>query len=135
MAIIPSSGATVIGNAVRIYTNAGAPTNGTSGTYAGIAGKGSILVDTTNATAYQNTNTLASPTWSAFPVASGELTSLLAAIPTTAVPSVASANATNPANVAYTQADQTALAALANETKAQLNALLVQLRTAGIVTP
>lgn len=51
------------GALVRTYTNAGAPTNGTSGTLAGVAEKGSLLTDTTNAKLYINTNTLASPTW------------------------------------------------------------------------
>jgi hypothetical protein len=54
--------ATAAGQAL-IYFKAGAPTNGTSGTFAGSAVKGSLLVDVTNATLYQNTNTLASPTW------------------------------------------------------------------------
>lgn len=48
-----------------IATNAGSPTNGTSGTLAGIADAGSLLIDNTNAVAYQNTGTLASPTWTA----------------------------------------------------------------------
>ena len=48
-----------------IATNAGAPTNGTSGTLAGIAARGSLLLDVTNAVLYQNSNTLASPTWTA----------------------------------------------------------------------
>jgi hypothetical protein len=43
--------------------NAGAPTNGTSGTFAGVAAVGALLIDTTNAFLYQNTNTQASPTW------------------------------------------------------------------------
>lgn len=45
---------------------AGAPTNGTSGTFAGTpqANPGSILLDVTNKAVYQNTNTQASPTWS-----------------------------------------------------------------------
>lgn len=46
-----------------ITTNAGAPTNGTSGTGANRFGKGSLLLDTTNGNLYINTNTLASPTW------------------------------------------------------------------------
>ena len=46
-----------------LYTNAGAPTNGTAGTLAGVAGKGSVLIDTTGATLYQNIGTLASPLW------------------------------------------------------------------------
>ena len=45
--------------------NAGAPSNGTSGTGAGLCGPGSLLIDITNKVLYQNTNTLASPTWSA----------------------------------------------------------------------
>lgn len=47
------------------FTNAGVPTNGTSGTLANIAGVGSLLIDTTNGVTYQNTNTSASPTWTA----------------------------------------------------------------------
>lgn len=43
------------------YYNAGAPTNGT--TFAGVAPKGSLLIDTTNGKLYINTNTQASPTW------------------------------------------------------------------------
>lgn len=53
----------IIEGALGIYQNAGTPTNGTSGTYAGIAPKGALLVDTTNAVLYINTNTQASPTW------------------------------------------------------------------------
>lgn len=48
---------------LRIMTGAGAPTNGTSGTGAGKAGPGSLYLDYTNKTIYQNTNTKASPTW------------------------------------------------------------------------
>lgn len=46
-----------------IFENAGAPVNGTSGTFANVVGVGSFLVDTTNANLYINTNTAASPTW------------------------------------------------------------------------
>lgn len=46
---------------MRPYINAGAPVNGT--TFAGIAPKGALLIDTTNAKLYINTNTKASPTW------------------------------------------------------------------------
>jgi hypothetical protein len=46
-----------------IYSNAGAPTSGASGTYVNEAGPGSLLVDTTNKKAYINTGTKASPTW------------------------------------------------------------------------
>lgn len=48
---------------LAIVTNAGAPTNGTSGTFAGQAGPGCLLIDTTNAILYINTNTKLSPTW------------------------------------------------------------------------
>lgn len=41
----------------------GAPTDGTSGTGAGIAGPGSTYNDYTNQVIYTNTNTKASPTW------------------------------------------------------------------------
>ena len=49
---------------VQAITNAGAPTDGTSGTGAGVARPGSLLVDTTNSDLYVNSNTKASPTWS-----------------------------------------------------------------------
>ena len=45
------------------FENAGAPADGTSGTFAGTAKKGALLTDTTNGKLYINTNTLASPTW------------------------------------------------------------------------
>lgn len=50
--------------ATVILTNAGTPVNGTSGTGVGVAGPGALLIDTTNAVIYMNSNTLASPTWS-----------------------------------------------------------------------
>ena len=54
----------IAGSLRRSFRNAGDPTNGTSGTYAGIADPGDILIDTTNKKIFQNTNTAASPTWS-----------------------------------------------------------------------
>lgn len=45
------------------WTNAGAPSNGPTGTLAGFANVGDLLVDITNAVTYQNTGTQASPTW------------------------------------------------------------------------
>jgi hypothetical protein len=53
----------LINNGTPIVTNAGAPTNGTSGTYAGQAGKGSVLLDYSNGVLYINSGTLASPIW------------------------------------------------------------------------
>ena len=64
--IPPDSGETPLiieGSRKRPWRNAGVPTDGASGTYATIAAKGDLLIDTTNGTIYQNTNTLASPTW------------------------------------------------------------------------
>lgn len=54
----------------RIWRNAGAPTNGTSGTFAGAAQPGDLMIDTTNKVVYMNMNTLASPTWNSFSDAS-----------------------------------------------------------------
>ncbi len=61
-----------------IVTNAGAPTNGTSGTYANLAGPGALLIDNTNGNLYINTNTKASPTWTL-------LYSAIALVPITAL--------------------------------------------------
>jgi hypothetical protein len=51
-------------NVFAFLVNAGAPSNGTSGTGANLAGPGCLLIDSTNKNLYINTNTLASPTWS-----------------------------------------------------------------------
>lgn len=60
-----------------VVTNAGAPVNGTSGTFAKIAAAGTLLIDVSNTTLYQNTNTQASPTWTQLTTASaGSLTTL-----------------------------------------------------------
>lgn len=50
-------------SATVTLTKAGAPTNGTNGTGAGVALPGQLLQDTTNGLLYQNTGTQASPTW------------------------------------------------------------------------
>lgn len=50
--------------AVQAASHAGAPSDGTSGTGAGLLDKGAVLTDTTNAKLYINTGTKASPTWS-----------------------------------------------------------------------
>lgn len=52
-------------NEVAVLEKAGAPVDGVAGTGAGFAGRGSLLVDYTNGTLYQNTGTKASPTWMA----------------------------------------------------------------------
>lgn len=48
---------------VVVISEAGAPTDGTSGDGAGVAEIGSLYTDTTNGVLYINTNTKASPTW------------------------------------------------------------------------
>lgn len=45
------------------FTTTTAPTNGTSGTFAGYAGPGAMLFDTSTGTVYFNIGTLASPVW------------------------------------------------------------------------
>lgn len=53
-----------------VFINSGSPTNGTAGTLANIANIGSLLIDiqTAGGALYQNTGTMASPTWSAAPL-------------------------------------------------------------------
>lgn len=41
----------------------GAPTDGTSGSFAGVAPPNALLMDITTGAVYKNTNTQASPTW------------------------------------------------------------------------
>jgi hypothetical protein len=61
-------------NGVFQSAGSGVPTNGTSGTGANKAGPGSLYIDYTNATIYQNTGTLASPTWTLLSAGGGTLT-------------------------------------------------------------
>jgi hypothetical protein len=51
------------GSRPRPYLNAGAPTNGTSGTLFGTAAVGALLVNTLTGKLYVNSGTVASPTW------------------------------------------------------------------------
>lgn len=53
----------LVNNGCPVVTNSGTPTNGTSGTFAGNAGLGALLIDYTNGVLYMNVGTLASPTW------------------------------------------------------------------------
>jgi len=57
---VPISGTTT---RPTIMYGAGAPSDGTSGTGAGLYHPGSLYIDTTGAKLYINTNTKASPTW------------------------------------------------------------------------
>ncbi len=54
-----------------VLLTAATPVNGTSGTYAKLAPPGALLIDSAHMTFYQNTNTLASPTWTALTSATG----------------------------------------------------------------
>jgi len=53
-------------NLVPVWPHAGAPSSGSTGTFAGVCAQGDLLVDITNTVLYINTGTSASPTWSAF---------------------------------------------------------------------
>lgn len=61
----------IAGSLRRVWRYAGAPTDGAAGTYYGVAEKGDLLIDSTNANLYQNTNTQASPTWTQFAEGTG----------------------------------------------------------------
>jgi hypothetical protein len=68
-AITPVSGPTFVeslGNNLIILRGTIAPIDGTSGTGAGVAGIGSIYINTAVAAFYQNSGSLSSPTWSMF---------------------------------------------------------------------
>jgi hypothetical protein len=56
----------LINNNCPLLTNNGIPTDGTTGTFAGQAGPGSLLIDFANGDLYINNGTLASPLWSPF---------------------------------------------------------------------
>lgn len=60
-------------NRIGFFTNAGAPTDGASGTFAGKAGTNSLIFDTTNGGVYINLGTLTLPLWTevGFPVGAG----------------------------------------------------------------
>lgn len=64
-------------NDVFAGSDAGAPTNGTSGTGAGIAGIGSTYTNVTTGAKYTNTGTKASPTWTANTPASASITTAM----------------------------------------------------------
>lgn len=53
----------LLNNDVAILSNAGVPTDGTSGSFAGYAGPGALVLDYTNGSLYINIGTKASPIW------------------------------------------------------------------------
>ncbi len=74
----------------KAWVNEGTPTSGTSGTLAGVAVAGDLLIDSTNGKVYQNTNTQASPTWTRLSsVASGTPVNAVAAAGTLTISGVA----------------------------------------------
>ena len=77
MALLESTNK-LTGTLRRVWRNAGIPTNGAAGTLVDVAEPGDLLIDTTNTTLYQNTNTQASPTWTQL-AASGAALSIDAA--------------------------------------------------------
>jgi hypothetical protein len=50
---------------IMIIPHAGIPTNGTSGTGVGKAGRGSLCINYTTGLLYINSGTITSPTWTA----------------------------------------------------------------------
>lgn len=52
-----------LGAGVYVFQGAGNPSDGTSGTGAGWAGPGSLYINRTAGTLFQNTGTQSSPTW------------------------------------------------------------------------
>lgn len=56
----------LINNRCPLLTNNGAPVSGTSGTFAGQAGKGTLLIDFSSGNFYINTGTIDSPSWIRF---------------------------------------------------------------------
>lgn len=55
-----------------VITGNGVPTNGTSGTGAGVVKKGWLYIDEDNGEVYKNTNTQASPTWTEISATAGD---------------------------------------------------------------
>lgn len=121
--------------------NAGAPTDGAAGTFAGTAPKGALLIDTTNGALYQNTGTQAEPTWTeigAAAIADNSVTNdklgadvkagSLAALTTTAQGSLQAAINEVDANADAAQADadtaNTNIGTLGNLTTAAQNNLV-----------
>lgn len=86
-------------------TKAGAPVSGTSGTGAGVANRGQLLLDTTTGIMYQNTGTQASPTWTIRFSSTGEAQTVTSGITASATQTLAGATAlTSKINVVSTSA-------------------------------
>jgi hypothetical protein len=100
---------------------------------------GAELIRTDTGVKYVNTGTATAPVWTQQAAPSAEMAALEAAIPQAAVADVAGttpAGGTGATAGAYdTAAHRDALIATVAEIKAQLNTLLAELRTAGILTP
>jgi uncharacterized protein YkwD len=79
-------------NQVCVLQGAGAPTSGASGTGDDFAGPGSLYIDITNKTVYQQTNTISSPTWT-------QLVSALSPVTLTQTYATADATHANPTSV------------------------------------
>ena len=107
---------------VLVFSKAGAPTNGASGTGAGRAAPGSLCIDTTNKKLYQNTNTKASPTWGSIgDIAVGEITAaagtVLVGTKTTGVASAVDMSAAGALIIGQGAAETPAAAAMSGDVK------------------
>lgn len=122
--LFESSGGTRMG---AVWSHAGAPTNGTSGTFAGLAQPGDLLVNTTTAALYQNTNTSASPTWSAAPISG-------AAGITSGTINGATIGASTPSTGAFTFTGESVSTGLAAVGTSRANALALTAKTNIVAT-
>lgn len=82
-----------IGNNTGLFSIAGAPTDGTSGTLVGVAGPGALLMRT-NGTLYVNSNTKASPAWTVLSAQQPSVTTKVLAATQTADANVVAATLT-----------------------------------------
>jgi hypothetical protein len=121
-------------NDTPLFENPGVPVNGTSGTLAGIAGPGALMIDTTNAKLYQNTNTKVSPTWALVMVVTqqADVANLAATTNITAVPGTFADLA---AVVTYLSGANMVpnIEARLDGLEAKVNALLAALRLSGVI--
>ena len=127
MAVIELNNVT-LGSRGDVFQNAGAPSNGTSGSFANKANKGSLLVDSTNGKLYQNTNTKASPTWTEIDTAANEITQQANIAPLGATSNLVGVDGVgdNAAPLAGTEARLDAI-------EAKLDAVIAALVAAGVL--
>ncbi len=106
---------------------AGAPTNGTSGTGVGFAGIGAQYTNTTNGAVYINTGTKASPTWSLLASSASAPFGVFAA-------GTVSSGATTGTSISVTGALTTDVAVVTWKTAAQTLAHVIATATTNAIT-